>query len=190
MACVNDGSRSLIESIMLPEVILALKAWMDGSLANGILIGTCALSYHSRPRMTDNIDFIFVDEADIPRSVKGFTRADAVTFFHDETNIQVLLLTPKAIGASSGLIDRVTETATLSNGIRIASASALVALKLFQRSAQAQADVVALIKTGMVDLTGFAPDEEKRSCFDYLVSEAQREQEMERARVLRSGDFP
>ena len=51
---VNDGTRSLMESIAIPEVERALKDWnkIDHS---GILIGGCAIGYYSKPRATTDI---------------------------------------------------------------------------------------------------------------------------------------
>jgi hypothetical protein len=51
---------------------------------------------------------------------------------------------------------RVIEAATESDGIKIASASGLAALKLFRLSMRDKADLAALVKTGRVNVDGFA----------------------------------
>jgi hypothetical protein len=43
-----------IISIMMPEIILAIEDWTKAGGA-GVLIGTAALSFHVRPRMTQEI---------------------------------------------------------------------------------------------------------------------------------------
>jgi len=68
--------------------------------------------------------------------------------------------------------EQVILTATLSNRIRVATPSGLVALKLFRLSAHDKADIIALIKTGRVDLSGFQIPPEELVALDALVSEA------------------
>lgn len=50
-----------------------------------------------------------------------------------------------------------------------------MALKLFRRSRQDEADIVALIKTGRVDLWSFPLPSEKMSVFRELVEAAARD---------------
>jgi hypothetical protein len=47
----NDGTRTLFESVMSPEIIAALKDWVKAN-AGGILIGGLAISHYVKPRMT------------------------------------------------------------------------------------------------------------------------------------------
>ena len=63
---VNDGTRSLMESIAIPEVERALKDWnkIDHS---GILIGGCAIGYYSKPRATTDVDILFLSKTDIQK---------------------------------------------------------------------------------------------------------------------------
>ena len=49
MRTMNDGTRTLSESIMLPEVGDAIRDWVR-SRGGGVLIGDAALCYHARPR--------------------------------------------------------------------------------------------------------------------------------------------
>src|SRR5207302_5181527 len=75
MNIVNDTahSRSLFESIMMPELISALRDWTEAA-GGGVLVGTAALSFHVRPRMSRDIDFLFIDDTDIPTAVPGYSR--------------------------------------------------------------------------------------------------------------------
>lgn len=52
------------------------------------------------------------------------------------------------------ITEQVARTAIVSDGVAVASESGLVALKLYRQSFQDRADVVAVIKTRRVDLTG------------------------------------
>ena len=70
------------------------------------------------------------------------------------------------------IAEQIVLTATLNNRIRVATPSGLVALKLSRLSAHDKADIIALIKTGRVDLSGFQLPPEKLVALDALVSEA------------------
>jgi hypothetical protein len=63
MQTINDGTRTLIESIMMPELIAALRDWAKSG-SGGVLIGGLGLSYHARPRFTQDIDFLFLEPPD------------------------------------------------------------------------------------------------------------------------------
>lgn len=63
-------------------------------------------------------------------------------------------------------------TAIVSDGVQVASEAGLVALKVFRRSRQDEADIIALIKTGRVDLSGFPLPPEIMSAFRELVEAA------------------
>jgi hypothetical protein len=73
MQDINRGDRSLIESIMMPEVIVALRDWAR-STGSGVLVGVLGLSYHCKPRYTQDIDFLFLEPSDVPDAVGGFSQ--------------------------------------------------------------------------------------------------------------------
>jgi hypothetical protein len=167
MQDINRGDRSLIESVMNPEVIFALRDWVK-STASGVLIGALGLSFHCKPRYTQDIDFLFLEPNDVPNAVRGFSRIGA-GFQHNRTHIAVDIFTPSSINIPRDVAERVTGTVALSDDIRVASASGLVALKLFRSSMQDKADMVALIKTGQVDLSGWPLPPETLPLFEALV---------------------
>src|SRR5271166_114168 len=176
MQTINDGSRSLIESIMSPEVIVALRDWVRSTKsaaareAAGVVIGGLGLSYHCKPRFTQDIDLLFLEPGDIPHHVRGFTRTATGEFRHDRTQVEVHVAIPLSVGVPNEIAEHVIRTANRSNGIRVATASGLVMLKLFNlRRVQDEADVVALIKTGHVDLSGWPLAPEEASAFQRLV---------------------
>jgi hypothetical protein len=173
MRAPNDGTRSLFESAMMPELIAALRDWQRAN-TGGTLIGGMGLSYHVRPRMTQDLDFLFMSEDDVPDQVSGFTRTRPHAFQHVLTHVEVEIITPEFVKVPASVVRQAIVTATESNGIRIASAAGLVALKLFRLSVQDKADIVALIKSGRVsDLTTFALPLDKVAMFDELVIIAQ-----------------
>jgi hypothetical protein len=180
MQTVNDGTRSLIESTMSPEVIVALRDWVRSTKsvatgeAAGVVIGGLGLSYHCKPSYTQDIDLLFLQLADIPDHVRGFTRIAPGEFRHDRTQAEVRVATPASIGVPTEIAERVIRTATLSNGIRVATASALVAWTLFGlRRVKDEADVVALIKTGQVDLSGWPLPPERVSAYEGLIRDGE-----------------
>jgi hypothetical protein len=206
MQTINDGTRSLIESIMMPEVITALRNWAKAK-APSVLIGALALSYYVKPRFTQDIDFLFAKDADVPDSVPGFTRSSDLSkarpagkartssaenlwfgksyppsadarlglakgFCHRRTGVEVNVITASSSNVPKEIVEQVIRSTTASNGIRVASAAGLVALKLFRFSAQDRADIVALSETRRVDLSGLPLPPEKLAAFEALVSEA------------------
>ena len=97
---VNDGTRSLMESIAIPEVERALKDWNK------------------------------IDHSGILETVSGFKRTRNGAFQHNLTHVEIEVVSPSDINLSSELVKKVFDTAIVSNGVDIASPSALVALKL------------------------------------------------------------
>ncbi len=161
-------SRSLIDSIMMPEVISALRDWAKVG-AGGVLVGTAALCFHVRPRMTQELEFLFLAEIDVPSILPGFDRIRPALFRHREAGVEVKIVTPATIEITIDVAQAVVRTATVSDGVRVASENGLVALKLFRLSRQDEADVIALLKTVRVDLLGFKLPPEGMAAFQTLV---------------------
>jgi hypothetical protein len=159
---VAAHSRSMIGSIMRPEVISALRDWRRPGVG-GALIGEVALGFHVRPRMALELEFLFVDDTAIPDAVSGFDRLDPVLFRHAGTDVEVHIITPAALGVPTEIAEEIARTAIMSDGVRVASESGLVALKPFRHSRQDEADIIALIKTGRVDISSFPLSAEKMS---------------------------
>ncbi len=88
------------------------------------------------------------------------------------TGVEVNVASPNAISVPTDIAKEVARTAMVSDGIRVASESGLVALKLFRKSYYDQGDIVALIKTGRVDLSGFPLAPENMAAFWELVEDA------------------
>lgn len=156
----NDGTRLILESLLVPEVKRALEDWAKNTNCPFVLIGGGALSFHVIPRMTMDIDTLFLVKEDIPEKVNGFKRTRPSAFQHNKTHVEVEVLYADSINISHQLVKQVLDSAVVSNGIKIASKSGLVALKLMAnrsgaKGLQDKADIVNLINSGGVDITNY-----------------------------------
>jgi hypothetical protein len=163
---------------MLPDIIVALKDWNNAG-PECVLIGASALSYYVKPRMTQNIDVLMLSDNCIPDQVAGFKKINPHTFWHNEVDVEVNIVTPERVVTSPSTIQQVFATAIESDNIKIASPSGLVALKLFQNTIRAVADVVQIIKIRNVEITGFQlPTSLVERFLEILkIAECERQQE-------------
>lgn len=145
---INDGTRTLLESILFPEVALALQDWKRANIKNCALIGGLALSFHGRPRTTDDGDFLFFSYGDIPSEISGFKRTRDHAFRHNSTHVEIEVLDPDFLGFSTELVQKIINTAEVHDGISVASKEGLIVSKLKRFSRQDQADIEHLIRAG------------------------------------------
>lgn len=78
---INDGTRTLFESVAIPEVAYALKDWNANSDSDGVLIDGLALSYYARPRATTDIDILFLSLDKIPLYVEKIQKNSFGCFY-------------------------------------------------------------------------------------------------------------
>ena len=168
----NDGTRSLVESIMAPEVISALRDWVASSNSQGVLIGGLAFSHYGKPRYTQDVDLLYMSEEDIPAQVLGFKRIRGHAFEDRKRGIEIEVLSPTFLNISHTLVHQVFATAIESDGVRIASPSAIIALKLGRLSPQDRADIIDLIQHEDIDLAGFGLTQDQMAKYIALVAEA------------------
>jgi hypothetical protein len=168
MNSINDGSRTLNESIMVPEVIDALNDWKSNHINNCILIGGVALSYYIKPRYTSDVDVLFLSFVDIPEKVYKFKRHREHAFQHIKHHVEVEVVTPELINTPLHIVEAIFKTANDIDGIKVASPSGLVATKLGRFNHQDQADIVALINYTKIDLTPFGLPENLIEKFEIL----------------------
>jgi hypothetical protein len=91
----NDGTRTLLESILVPEVAKAFKDWNSNTKdLKCVLIGRVALSYYVKPRTTTDADVLFLSSEDILSEVLGFKRHHNGAFQHNVTHVEIEVLTP------------------------------------------------------------------------------------------------
>lgn len=152
----NDGTRTLYESVLVPEVVQAITDWCRAVPdMKAVLIGGLALSYYIKPRTTQDVDFLFLNITDIPKVVKGFKRTRTHAFQHEKTHVEIEVITPEYIGTDYKLVEEIYTNARIENGIRIATPSGLVASKLGRYSRQDQADIEELVKNNVIDLSKY-----------------------------------
>jgi hypothetical protein len=150
---VNDGTRTLLESMAIPEIEKALSDWINSEHeGTGVLIGGCATSYYSKPRATTDVDVLYTHSDSIPSSVPKFKRIRAGAFQHNDTHAEVEVISPQTINISIELAQKVYDTSIQVNNYRVASPSGIVALKLQRLKNNDIGDIVAMINTSKVDL--------------------------------------
>lgn len=144
----NDGFRSIYESVIPTEVLVALDDWKYSNKNDCVLIGGLALSYYIKPRYTEDIDLIFLTEDDIPESVYKFKRNRKHSFEHMRTGVEVEVITPLHVNKKQSLFKNIFETSIESDGIKIASPLGLIALKLFRSKVndRDKLDIIELLK--------------------------------------------
>jgi hypothetical protein len=143
---LNDGIRSLNESIVYPEVEQALNDWKKYCNSDYILIGGLAYSYYCKPRPTQDIDLMFLSFGDIPESVMGFKRTRKHCFQHNKTHVEVEVLDSDYLNINPLLIEKTFEDSIESDGVRIASPKSLIALKLDRYNNRDIGDIDELLK--------------------------------------------
>lgn len=153
---VNDGTRSLLESMAIPEIEQVLRDWINSEHSGkGVLIGGCAVSYYGRPRATTDVNVMYAHSTDIPTAVPKFKRTRVGSFQHNDTHAEVEVISPQTINISTELAQKVYDTAISIDNYRVASPSGIVALKLQRLRNNDIGDIVAMINTSKVDLDGW-----------------------------------
>jgi hypothetical protein len=143
----NNGFRTLFESIIPNEVIMALKDWKDNyKVDNYVLIGGFALSYYLKPRYTEDIDLAFLSYNEIPNYVTKFRRNRKHSFEHIKTGVEIELLTPEHLDRTVDFFENIFESAIVSDGVKISSPEGLIALKLRRFSDIDRSDIIELYK--------------------------------------------
>lgn len=168
---VNDGTRTLFESVMVPEVAAALKDFhRAGGTNKAVLIGGLAVSFYGLPRTTMDVDFMFLSPSDVPNEVQGFKKIRAHAFQHNQTHVEIEVLDPSYLGLPQDLVQAVFDTAVTMDGMKVASKSGIIALKLFRMKRYDQGDVEQLAALGDIDLTPFHLSQDKIDVYNRVVS--------------------
>lgn len=124
---------TLLSASISPEVKKALTDWIKHTQPNerGVLIGGLALSFYATPRYTEDVDVLFLNEADIPKIVDGFKRNRKSSFENKSTGVEIELVTRGLVAMPQHIIERVYKTAVEHDGIKVASLEGLIVLKLY-----------------------------------------------------------
>lgn len=165
----NDDNRTIIESILVPELIQAFKDWPK---QNCVLIGGLALSYYVKPRTTTDIDILYQSEQNIPSQANNFKRNKDHSFKHKLTGVEIETLTPNFINIPQDLIQQIFDTAIKTEDCLIASPAGLISLKLHRNSFQDRADIAALLqKYPNIDITNYNLNQELTNKFNKIKKE-------------------
>jgi hypothetical protein len=173
----NNGFRTLFESIIPNEVILALKDWKDNYNKNNyVVIGGIALSYYIKPRYTEDVDLVFLSYEDIPINVFKFRRNRDHAFEDIKTGVEIELLTPNHINKSYSFFEEVFKNSIQSDGIKIASPESLIALKLGRFSEVDKVDIKELYKYSIenkleINLNKYNLSESEINNYNNLISD-------------------
>lgn len=154
----NDGTRSLAQSILVPEVAHAIALWeKNADLSDCVLIGGLAFSFYAKPRYTEDVDFLYLSKSHFPDEVKGFKRVRPSAFVELKTHVEVDLTSHESFGnkVPQSLVQEVHATARKVGHLRIASPEGIVALKLCSDRLKDKADVVELLKAHPINLNGW-----------------------------------
>lgn len=149
----SNAGRTILDSTLHPEIkraLLDLSSSTSSSLRDEkpIIIGGLAVSFWSRPRMTMDID-VLVNSVPNKFDWPGFRKNRPHSMEHKTTGVEVETLTKEYIGLDHDLVQLIRETAVESDGLLVASAEGIIALKTNRWSRQDQADVEALIRAGV-----------------------------------------
>jgi hypothetical protein len=175
MRLPNSGTRTLSESVMSPEVNLAIRDWVRSANPSGVLIGGLALSFYARPRYTQDVDILYLTVEEVPETVEGFRRHRQHAFEHRQTGVEIEIVTPEHVGVPVETIQTIISTAVERDGVRIASPVGLVVSKLFRFNMRDRADIIDLMKSSDIDVGAFhlPPPQLER----YIVALADAENE-------------
>jgi len=142
-----NRQRNLFESILIPEVEKAFNDWDKQTKdIEYVLIGGIALSYYAKPRTTTDVDTLFPKgTSGIPNSILGFKRHRANAFQHNDTHVEIEVLTPEVINIPTDLAQAIYTHANVIDGVRVATPSGLICSKLGRFKLQDQADIETLL---------------------------------------------
>jgi hypothetical protein len=117
-----------------------------------------------------DVDVLFLTDDSIPKEVSGFKRTRPSAFQHNKTHVEIELVTSLLIGISQELTQKVFDTAMISDNVKIASPSALVALKLHRFNRQDQADIEELMNHYNIDLQDWPLSEKAKAHYEKVLT--------------------
>lgn len=174
----NDGTRTIMESIMIPEVQKAFDDWIK-RVPKGyfVLIGGLALSFHGIVRSTEDVDCLYKSNFDLPEEVVGFNHHRTSAFEHKRTGVEIETVYPELFPRiSKTLVQNVFDTAIDHNGVLIASKSGIVALKAQAmrtgaKGARDRSDIMELLELGDIDVSDYDISEDAIAYIEHLRTE-------------------
>ena len=155
--------RTLREATFDPALYNALEAFVGCALSDAaVLIGALATNFYAKPRFADHAEFLVKAlPVDLP---DAFACQEGGSFIHVPSSARMQFMTPSMLNLPTDLATKIFTTATLRDGLLVASREAIVALNLAKAEDrrthhECLAIVVSVLAYGDVDLTnGFLLD--------------------------------
>lgn len=174
MSVYRVAAASLSHVALYPEVQVALLAWSKLGIKS-VLIGGLALSLYAKPRMTEDVDLLFLHDEDVPNAVPGFKQKSPHTLQEDVTHVMLECVTSRTVPIPQELVERVFKTAIMSEGMLVASREGLIALKLYgadlpKRRLNDLADIARIV-TPEADMSGWDLSPDHLSAFKLIQQE-------------------
>jgi len=125
----------LSQTALVPDVSDALLQWaklrLSGKLAPGVLIGSLAMSFYTRPRDTTTVDILFLSDEDIPMDIPGFKPVRKGVLQENKTHVEIETRSAFSINVPESVVRKVFDTSHEHGGLRVASREALIVLRLW-----------------------------------------------------------
>jgi hypothetical protein len=180
MSVFLSAVNSVRHLALVPEVQEALTVWSALSKnISWVLIGGLALSFYRKPRTTQDVDILLLNESHVPDHVDGFKKVRPHTFRENGTHVEVELVTPQLVGIPTNLASMVFEKSRKVDGIRVASLEGMVSLKLCGASDPKRkhgdlADIVAMLiqKGSPIDLSGWPVTASQKLLYEECLTAA------------------
>lgn len=147
----GNNNRSLKNSVPYKELYEALTKWYDevGKEHDCVLIGGLAVSYHGRPRNTQDVDFLTTNVKKPEVVVDSFKKIGKFTYIDKKSHAPVEAITPEILNndLTDSLVKIIQKDAVIDkqSGVKIASINSLIVLKLLSGRMRDDSDVVSLL---------------------------------------------
>lgn len=141
------------------EVDLSFEDWISGTKdLNQVLIGGMALvNYDIDNRYTQDVYFLFLSKEDVPDNVYRFKKHRKNAFQHNKTHVEIEVLSNDTINLEQEVVDIIFKTSYDKGDFKIASPSAIVAIKLDRFNPSDERDISLLMKNYDIDISEFLP---------------------------------
>ena len=118
---------------MQPRNIGRMNNWAKAR-GGGALVGTVAISFHVRLRITQELEILVLDRRHVSHELAGFGRLSPVLLRHRGAGVEVNIVSPVTLEVPREITEEVVWPTRVSNGGGVrASESALVALQVRRR---------------------------------------------------------
>lgn len=142
------------------EVDSAFEDWIGNTKnVNQVLIGGMAIVNYNvdKNRTTQDIDFLFLQKEDIPSEVYKFKKHRSNAFQHNKTHVEIEVLSYNTINVVPELVDLIFDTSYQKEMYKVASPSALIALKLGRFNSDDQSDIISIKNNYDINIDIFKP---------------------------------